>query len=120
MTLLLNYMSWPIMIIRENKYCIVFAGYEFTFPFLADECGITIEDNIVKPLYKHVLNTTHPSMGFIGIPFLVCPFPLFDFQVSYSLSLGMGICFMNSDHITNIIQCIYARTRWYMYKALIC
>lgn len=57
-------------------------GYEFTFPFLSDDCGITVENNVVKPLYKHIINTTHPSMGLIGIPFQICPFPLFDFQVS--------------------------------------
>ncbi|XP_064108103.1 uncharacterized protein LOC135216603 isoform X4 [Macrobrachium nipponense] len=55
-------------------------GYEFSFPFLTKDCGITVEDNVVKPLYKHLIHSAYPSMAFIGIPFLVCPFPLFDFQ----------------------------------------
>ncbi|XP_069178110.1 uncharacterized protein [Procambarus clarkii] len=63
-------------------YC---TGYTFSFPFLSKECGITVEDNIVKPLYKHLINTKYTSMAFIGIPFLVCPFPLFDFQVQFFL-----------------------------------
>lgn len=58
-------------------------GYEYTFPFLSDSCGITIEDNQVKPLYNHVVNTAHPSMGLIGIPFQIVPFPVFDVQVCY-------------------------------------
>nr|XP_053628201.1 uncharacterized protein LOC128685584 isoform X2 [Cherax quadricarinatus] len=55
-------------------------GYLFAFPFLSEECGITVEDNVVKPLYKHIINTKYTSMAFIGIPFRVCNFPLFDFQ----------------------------------------
>ncbi|KAK4295256.1 hypothetical protein Pmani_032170 [Petrolisthes manimaculis] len=76
-------------------YC---TGYEFTFPFLTDDCGVTIENNIVKPLYKHVINTTHPSMGFIGIPFQVCPFPTFDFQVRYFLGTLTGIVTLESQN----------------------
>lgn len=68
-------------------YC---TGYLFSFPFLSKECGITIEENVVKPLYKHIINTKYPSMAFIGIPFLVCPFPLFDFQVQYYLKTQTG------------------------------
>ncbi|XP_064108091.1 uncharacterized protein LOC135216603 isoform X2 [Macrobrachium nipponense] len=60
-------------------------GYEFSFPFLTKDCGITVEDNVVKPLYKHLIHSAYPSMAFIGIPFLVCPFPLFDFQVQFFL-----------------------------------
>ncbi|KAK8725296.1 hypothetical protein OTU49_010801 [Cherax quadricarinatus] len=68
-------------------YC---TGYLFSFPFLSKECGITIEENVVKPLYKHIINTKYPSMAFIGIPFLVCPFPLFDFQVQFFLKTVSG------------------------------
>ncbi|KAK7076844.1 hypothetical protein SK128_011554 [Halocaridina rubra] len=64
-------------------YC---TGYEYSFPFLTEECGITVEENIVKPLYKHVIHTTYPSMAFIGIPFQICPFPLFDFQVQHFIA----------------------------------
>ncbi|KAK3868389.1 hypothetical protein Pcinc_026215 [Petrolisthes cinctipes] len=81
-------------------YC---TGYEFTFPFLTDECGVTIENNIVKPLYKHVINSTHPSMGFIGIPFQVCPFPTFDFQVRFFLKMLLEVTLpskQNMDEIT--------------------
>nr|XP_045624145.1 flavin-containing monooxygenase FMO GS-OX5-like isoform X2 [Procambarus clarkii] len=69
-------------------YC---TGYTFSFPFLSKECGITVEDNIVKPLYKHLINTKYTSMAFIGIPFLVCPFPLFDFQVQYFMAVMKGV-----------------------------
>ncbi|KAG7153362.1 Flavin-containing monooxygenase FMO GS-OX-like 5-like [Homarus americanus] len=64
--------------------------YHFTFPFLTEDCGITVEDRIVKPLYKHLFNTKYPSMAFIGIPFQVCPFPLFDIQVQLFIKTLSG------------------------------
>lgn len=72
---------------RVSKCCaeadciISFAGYEFTFPFLSEKCGVTVEDNVVKPLYKHLINVAHPTMAFIGIPSKIVPFPFFDYQV---------------------------------------
>ncbi|XP_071543296.1 uncharacterized protein [Panulirus ornatus] len=68
-------------------YC---TGYKYSFPFLTDDCGITVEENVVKPLYKHLINAVHPSMAFIGIPFMICPFPLFDFQVQYFMAMMTG------------------------------
>ncbi|ROT64463.1 hypothetical protein C7M84_017592 [Penaeus vannamei] len=58
-------------------YC---TGYEYTFPFLDPECGVRVEGNQVKPLYKHMINCDFPSMAFLGIPVQICPFPMFDFQ----------------------------------------
>lgn len=49
-------------------YC---TGFKFSFPFLSTECGITVEDNYVQPLFKQVINIKHPSMAFIGLNFLV-------------------------------------------------
>ncbi|XP_076056876.1 uncharacterized protein LOC143034552 isoform X2 [Oratosquilla oratoria] len=68
---------------KYNADAIVYCtGYEYTFPFLDESCGITVKKNQVMPLYKHLINTVHPSMAFIGIPFQICPFPMFDIQVS--------------------------------------
>ncbi|KAL1513031.1 hypothetical protein ABEB36_002514 [Hypothenemus hampei] len=63
-------------------YC---TGYQYCYPFLSDDCGITVENNWVKYLYKHVVNIEHPTMAFIGITFKVCPFPTFDIQVRFFL-----------------------------------
>ena len=49
---------------------------------------MTVENNIVKPLYKHLIHTTFPTMAFIGIPFQIVPFPLFDVQVCLLNSLS--------------------------------
>jgi len=69
---------------------ILATGYHYTFPFLSDECAISVENNQVKPLYKHLLNIEHPTMALIGLPTSVCPFPLFDRQIQYFKKIILG------------------------------
>jgi len=59
---------------EEDFSVIIFAtGYLYSFPFLSMDCGITIEDNFIQPLYKHCININYPTMCFIGMPYLVHP-----------------------------------------------
>lgn len=58
-------------------------GYLYNFPFLHPSCGVGVDDNCVEPLYKHLVNIRHPSMCFIGVPYYVCAFSMFDLQVRY-------------------------------------
>lgn len=67
-------------------YC---TGYQHKFPFLSVDSGIECDD-YVKPLYKHCLNINRPSMGFIGIPNLICPNQLFDLQSRFCLAFITG------------------------------
>ncbi|GLH12119.1 Flavin-containing monooxygenase [Gryllus bimaculatus] len=60
-------------------------GYRYTFPFLSPQCGVFVRGRRVRPLYKHIVNIEMPSLGFIGIPFIVLPFPLFHCQVAFFL-----------------------------------
>lgn len=62
-------------------------GYKYTFPFLSADCGVSVDDNYVRPLFKHVLNINHPTMGFIGLPFQVCASQMFDLQARFCISL---------------------------------
>lgn len=62
-------------------FIIEWAGYKYNYPFLSPECGILVENNHVKPLFKHILNIEHPSMYFIGIPTNTAGFYMFDLQV---------------------------------------
>lgn len=54
---------------RAEAYdAIIFCtGYKYNFPFLTDECGIKTINNLVTPLYKHVINIEYPTMFFIGV-----------------------------------------------------
>ncbi|XP_074582060.1 LOW QUALITY PROTEIN: flavin-containing monooxygenase FMO GS-OX-like 4 [Curcuma longa] len=56
-------------------------GYKYHFPFLKANNTVTVDDNCVGPLYKHVFPPSHaPNLSFIGIPWKVVPFPLFELQ----------------------------------------
>ncbi|KAJ3648315.1 hypothetical protein Zmor_020127 [Zophobas morio] len=61
-------------------YC---TGYRYNFPFLHESCGVTVDENHIQPLYKHMIHIERPSMCFIGIPFNVCAFQMFDLQARF-------------------------------------
>jgi hypothetical protein len=65
-------------------YC---TGYKYKYPFLSPECGISVDNNHVKPLFKHVLNIEHPTMYFIGIPTNTTGFCMFDLQVRFAKTI---------------------------------
>lgn len=69
-------------------YC---TGYEYKFPFLSVDCGISTCEDYVKPLYKHCLNINRPSMGFIGVPNLICPNQIFSLQSRFCLTFMTGL-----------------------------
>lgn len=62
--------------IDEFMYC---TGYCYDFPFLTDDI-VKVEDNRVYALYRDIVPPRHPTLAFIGIPFLIVPFPLFEMQ----------------------------------------
>ncbi|XP_031348342.1 flavin-containing monooxygenase FMO GS-OX-like 3 [Photinus pyralis] len=68
-------------------YC---TGYKYSFPFLTEGCDIRIENNWVKPLYKHIVNINHPTMCFIGIPYYLCEIPALDIEVRFALAAVGG------------------------------
>lgn len=71
---------------------IVYAtGYQYSFPFLAPDCGITVsEDNHIRELYKHCLNVSHPTMAFIGIPVVVLAQEIIDLQSQFCMKVWSG------------------------------
>lgn len=71
---------------------ILCTGYQYSYPFLTNESGIQIEEGgkHVTPLYKHMFNISHPSMVFIGLNYPVLPFPFFDVQVRFIMSVLTG------------------------------
>ena len=90
----------------EAEAVILATGYHYTFPFLAPECGVKVENRVVQPLYKHLISIVSPSLAFIGLPVQVlwkywkywkhwklnfslqsAPFPQFDLQVSAVLQM---------------------------------
>jgi hypothetical protein len=66
-------------------------GYDYTFPFLENET-VSVADRGVRPLYKHLFSIADPSLIFIGLPWVIIPFPLFDAQVRASLCPTTSPC----------------------------
>ncbi|XP_048435947.1 flavin-containing monooxygenase FMO GS-OX-like 3 [Pyrus x bretschneideri] len=59
-------------------YC---TGYKYHFPFLKTNDIVTVDDNCVGPLYKHIFpRALAPSLSFVGLPWMIAPFPMFEFQ----------------------------------------
>jgi thioredoxin reductase len=65
-------------------------GYHYRYPFLAPGIA-TVEDNWVWPLYHDLLHADHPTLAFVGIPFKVVPFPLFEVQARWFARLLSGV-----------------------------
>ena len=77
---------------RFSVDSIVFCtGYLYEFPFLHESCGITVSQNRVTPLYKQIFNINNPSMAFIGVPSIACPFHLFSMQARWIVKVLNGI-----------------------------
>ncbi|TRZ03487.1 hypothetical protein DNTS_000503 [Danionella cerebrum] len=66
-------------------------GYNFNFPFLSSSVlGLDVQEHFITPLYKHILPPGFPSIFFIGICKIICPFVHFDCQVKFSLAVLDG------------------------------
>ncbi|CBI31893.3 unnamed protein product, partial [Vitis vinifera] len=56
-------------------------GYKYHLPFLDTHGIVTVDDNCVGPLYKHIFPPVlAPRLSFVGLPWMVLPFPMFEFQ----------------------------------------
>ncbi len=57
-------------------------GYHYDFPFL-EQVGVSVDDDWVNPLYQDMIPPEFPDLGFIGLPFLIIPFPVFEIQAKW-------------------------------------
>ncbi|KAL5542626.1 hypothetical protein UlMin_010336 [Ulmus minor] len=63
-------------------------GYKFHFPFLETNGIVTVDDNRVGPLYKHVFPPAlAPWLSFVGLPWKVVPFPMCELQSKWIAGL---------------------------------
>jgi len=73
----------------ENIDVFIYAtGYRYHLPFL--EKVIPVDNNRVGPLYYDIIPSDHMNLGFIGLPYLVIPFPLFQIQARWFAKLLAG------------------------------
>ncbi|KAF2535187.1 hypothetical protein F2Q68_00019632 [Brassica cretica] len=85
-------------------------GYKYHFPFLETNGSVTVDDNRVGPLYKHVFPPElAPWLSFIGIPWQVVPFPLFELQSKWIAGVLSGrIMLPSKEDMMEDIKSLYA------------
>ncbi|KAF3705464.1 Senecionine N-oxygenase [Channa argus] len=77
--------------VSEAEVLIFCTGYNFRYPFLdAAQLGLEIQDHFVSPLYRFLLPPEFPSLFFIGMCKIICPFPNFNCQVQFALAVLDG------------------------------
>ncbi|XP_017973445.1 PREDICTED: flavin-containing monooxygenase FMO GS-OX-like 4 isoform X1 [Theobroma cacao] len=66
-------------------------GFKYHFPFLDTNGIVTVDDNRLGPLYKHVFPAAlAPWLSFIGIPWKILPFPFFELQSKWVAGVLSG------------------------------
>lgn len=78
---------------ESNITLIVYAtGYKYSYPFLSVDSGVATGDDgeYVRPLWWHCLSINRPTIGFIGLPNLICPNQLFELQTKFCLTFMTG------------------------------
>ncbi|CAG9863786.1 unnamed protein product [Phyllotreta striolata] len=97
---------------RDIDVILLCTGYRYNFPFLHESCGITMEDNFIQPLYKHMIHLEKPTLSFIGIPFNVCTFHMFDLQARYFCEYLNGSMSLPSTEEMRRLTDEEMRLRW--------
>lgn len=75
---------------EDFTFVIYCTGYDYRFPFLSVDCGISTEDDYVKPLFMQCISIKRPTLGMIGLCNLICPNSIFDMQARFCLAFMTG------------------------------
>ncbi|XP_049933272.1 flavin-containing monooxygenase FMO GS-OX-like 5 isoform X2 [Nymphaea colorata] len=88
-------------------------GYKYYFPFLDTNVIVTVDDNRVGPLYKHIFPPSlAPSLSFIGIPWKVVPFPLFELQSKWVAGILSGrIALPTEQEMMDDVEAFYTQLK---------
>uniref|UniRef100_F6HCY7 Flavin-containing monooxygenase n=1 Tax=Vitis vinifera TaxID=29760 RepID=F6HCY7_VITVI len=66
-------------------------GYEYYFPFLDTNGIVTVDDNRVGPLYKHIFPPAlAPGLSFVGLPWMAPLFAVFELQSQWIAGVLSG------------------------------
>uniref|UniRef100_A0A2C9WAI9 Flavin-containing monooxygenase n=1 Tax=Manihot esculenta TaxID=3983 RepID=A0A2C9WAI9_MANES len=84
-------------------------GYKYNFPFLESNGIVTVDDNRVGPLYKHVFPPVlAPFISFVGLPWKVVPFRMFELQSKWIASVLSGrVALPSQEEMMEDIEAFY-------------
>nr|ACU19731.1 unknown [Glycine max] len=85
-------------------------GYKYDFPFLETNGEVTVDDNRVGPLYKHVFPPAlAPWLSFVGLPWKVAPFSLFELQSKWIAGiLSNRIALPSKEEMAKDVDAFYS------------
>ncbi|XP_039167111.1 flavin-containing monooxygenase FMO GS-OX-like 2 isoform X2 [Eucalyptus grandis] len=86
-------------------------GYRYHFPFLKTKGLVSVDNNRVGPLYKHIFPPSlAPWLSFIAIPFLTFPAPLCELQSKWVAKVLSGELVLPSEEdMMSLVQEHYQR-----------
>ncbi|KAL1199053.1 Flavin-containing monooxygenase FMO GS-OX5 [Cardamine amara subsp. amara] len=86
-------------------------GYKYHFPFLNTNGYLTVEDNCVGPLYKHVfLPALAPGLSFIGLPWMTLQFFMFELQSKWVAAVLSGqVSLPSEEKMMEDVTAFYAK-----------
>ncbi|KAL3366121.1 hypothetical protein AABB24_010994 [Solanum stoloniferum] len=85
-------------------------GYKYHFPFLETNGIVTVDDNRVGPLYKHIFPPAFaPSLSFVGMPWKLIPFPRCELQSKWIAGVLSGrISLLSKEDMIADIDAFYS------------
>ncbi|XP_070697593.1 uncharacterized protein [Pempheris klunzingeri] len=84
--------------VGEADVLLLCTGYNFKYPFLdAAQLGLEIHDHLITPLYRYIIPPAFPSLFFIGLCKLICPYPNFYCQVRFAVATLDGTATLPSQ-----------------------
>nr|GMD95976.1 flavin-containing monooxygenase FMO GS-OX-like 4 [Ipomoea batatas] len=85
-------------------------GYKYHFPFLETGGVVSVDDNRVGPLYKHVFPPAlAPGLSFVGLPWKVVPFILCELQSKWIARVLSGrVCLPPEEEMMADIETLYS------------
>ncbi|KAH9618480.1 hypothetical protein KSS87_006718 [Heliosperma pusillum] len=86
-------------------------GYKYHFPFLHTNGVLSVDDNRVGPLYKHVFPPAlAPGLSFVGLPWKVVPFILCELQSKWIAGILSGrISLPSKEVMMEDIEAFYSK-----------
>ncbi|KAL3738004.1 hypothetical protein ACJRO7_019523 [Eucalyptus globulus] len=88
-------------------------GYKYHFPFLETNGIVSVDDNRVGPLYKHVFPPhLSPWLSFVGLPWKVVPFPQFEYQSRWIAGALSGrIALPSEEEMMEDVEDLYSELK---------
>ncbi|XP_060764402.1 uncharacterized protein LOC132873144 isoform X2 [Neoarius graeffei] len=77
--------------VAHAQVLLLCTGYNYHFPFLCPkQLGLEVQHHLVAPLYKYLVLPAFPSLFFIGLCKIICPFLHFHYQIQFALAVLDG------------------------------